>query len=211
MEEALNSTTPFLTIDPMISHRLDAVFSTIQNGNWAELIENDVDLRIRLVSQGVSNPEDKSTITWDDANLFFLSCLDLTKSGQPNPLEVGVSKERFGRFPYGDGSPLSYLRNWIRESRRDPQGLEELSELLEKLGTRMNGTSMEKGIGRLDMRGWLNFGDTTKLRKLLTSKCWTPAADEPLDGGCQDAAKHLIALLRAAEKRKCGVLLRVHN
>ena len=211
MEEALNSTTPFLTIDPMISHRLDAVFSTIQNGNWTELIENDVDLRIRLVSQGVSNPEDKSTITWDDANLFFLSCLDLTKSGQPNPLEAGVSKERFGRFPYGDGSPLSYLRNWIRESRRDPQGLEELYELLEKLGTRMNGTSMEKGIGRLDMRGWLNFGDTTKLRKLLTSKCWTPAADEPLDGGCQDAAKHLIALLRAAEKRKCGVLLRVHN
>ena len=102
---------------------------------------------------------------------------------------------------------MSYLRNWIRESRRDPQGLEERSELLEKLGTRMNGTSMEKGIGRLDMRGWLNFGDTTKLRKLLTSKCWTPAADEPLDGGCQDAAKHLIALLRAAEKRKCGVLL----
>ena len=86
-----------------------------------------------------------------------------------------------------------------------------MSELLEKLGTRMNGTSMEKGIGRLDIRGWLDFGDTTKLRKLLTSKCWTPAADEPLDGGCQDAAKHLIALLRAAEKRKCGVLLRVHN
>ena len=57
----------------MISHRLDAVFSTIQNGNWTELIENDVDLRIRLVSQGVSNTEDKSTITWDDANLFFLS------------------------------------------------------------------------------------------------------------------------------------------
>ncbi|MBT5184603.1 MAG: hypothetical protein HOM47_05465, partial [Euryarchaeota archaeon] len=45
----------------------------------------------------------------------------------------------------------------------------------------------------------------------LSTAIWTPAADEPLDGGCQDAAKNIVALLRSAEKRKCGVLLRVHN
>ena len=69
---------------------------------------------------------------------------------------------------------------------------------------------MEKGIGRLDMRGWLTLDETTELRKALTSKYWMPA-NEPLDGGCQDAAKHLLALIRAAEKRRCGILLRVHN
>ena len=103
------------------------------------------------------------------------------------------------------------MRDWIRDSKRNPDSLETLSELLEKLDSRLIGTSMQRGIGRLDMRGWLTLDETTELRKVLTSKCWMPAAEEPLDGGCQDAAKHLLAMLRAAEKRRCGILLRVHN
>jgi hypothetical protein len=89
--------------------------------------------------------------------------------------------------------------------------MEEMSELLEKLGSRMSGTSMEEGVGRLNIRGWLTNEETTILRKAIMSLCWTPAAEEPLDGGCQDAAKHLLAMLRAAEKRRCGVLLRIHG
>ena len=72
-------------------------------------------------------------------------------------------------------------------------------------------TTTGTGFGRLEMRGWLTAEEVTSLRKALTSKCWMPSADEPLDGGCQDAAKHLVALLRAAEKRFCGVVFRVHN
>ena len=211
MEESLESTTPFMTIDPMVSNRLESVYSALQDGDWKSLILNDEELKERLQSQGVENPEDRSSIKWDDANIFFLSCVALSPIGQPLPLEAGISKERFGRFPFGNGSALSYLRDWIRDSKRNPDSLEILADLLEKLDSRMSGTSMERGIGRLDMRGWLTLNETIELRKALTSKCWMPAASEPLDGGCQDAAKHLLALIRAAEKRRCGILLRVHN
>ena len=211
MEEVLESTTPFMTIDPMVSNRLESVYSALMDGDWKSLILNDKELKERLQSQGVENPEDRSSIKWDDANIFFLSCVALSPIGQPLPLEAGISKERFGRFPFGNGSALSYLRDWIRDSKRNPDSLEILADLLEKLDSRMSGTSMERGIGRLDMRGWLTLNETIELRKALTSKCWMPAASEPLDGGCQDAAKHLLALIRAAEKRRCGILLRVHN
>ena len=210
MEEAIDATTAFFTIDPMVSDRLEPAFAAISGNGWSKLIANDSELRSRLESQGVDNPEQRHSISWDDANLFFLSCIQLTSIGKPMPLEAGISRERFGRFPFGDGSPISYLRDWIRDSRRKPEVLEQLSDLMEKLATRMSGTSMEKGFGRLEMRGWLTLEEVTELRKALTSKCWMPSADEPLDGGCQDAAKHLVALLRAAEKRYCGVVFRVH-
>lgn len=211
MEEALESTSAFFTLDPMVSDRLVSTFDALSGGDWSKLISNDDDLKQRLESQGVDSPEKRENISWDDSNLFFLSCIHLTSIGKPMPLEAGLSRERFGRFPYGDGSAITYLRDWIRDSRRKPETLEELADLMEKLATRMSGTSMETGFGRLEMLGWLTGDEVTTLRKALTSKCWMPSADEPLDGGCQDAAKHLVALLRAAEKRSCGVVLRVHN
>ena len=211
MEEALESTTPFLTIDPMVSSRLNAIHEALTGGDWSEVVKKDDELQSRLKSQGIETPTERQSITWDDANLFFLSCVKLSPIGQPMPLEAGISKERFGRFPFGDGSPMTYLRDWIRDSRRDTKSLEKLSHLLEKLSTRLSETSIERGIGGLEMRGWLDQSETTELRKCLTSKCWMPAADEPLDGGCHDAAKHLVSLLRAAEKRQCGIVLRVHR
>jgi len=211
MEEALDTTTPFMTIDPMVSYRLLPVYSALNGGDWKVLIQSDDELRLRLLSQGVANPEDRSSMSWDDANLFFLSCIDVTINGRPSPLFAGISKDRFGRFPHGNGSALTYLREFIKDSNKDSDCFEEMSELLQMLGARMDGTSMESGVGKLKMLGWLTNEETTSLRKYLSTNIWTPAADEPLDGGCQDAAKNIAALLRAAEKRKCGVLLRVHG
>ena len=34
---------------------------------------------------------------------------------------------------------------------------------------------------------------------------------EPLDGGVRDGVKHLSALLKAAERRDSGIMLRSHN
>ena len=87
MEEALESTTPFLTIDPMVSDRLETVFSALTDGDWNSMIANDEELQARLISQGVENPEDRNSIKWDDANIFFLSCVALSPIGQPLPLD----------------------------------------------------------------------------------------------------------------------------
>ena len=209
MREALDTTTPFSTIDPMVSKRLKPLDEALSYGNWATIIQEDDDLRIRLIEQGVKDPENRSSISWDDANLFFLSCVDL-KDGKPFPLEAGVSKEKFGRFPYGDGSSITYIQNWIRENKR-MEGFNELCELLDLLNGRLADTEKGKGLGGLNMKGWLSIEEVKRLKKLITSRCWLPAADEPLDGGCQDSAKHFVALLRAAEKRNCGILLRIHD
>ena len=209
MREALDTTTPFSTIDPMVSHRLKAVHEALEFGDWQTAIDNDDNLRIRLLEQGVDNPENRDSIKWDDANLFFLSCVEL-KNGKPAPLEAGVSKEKFGRFPYGDGSSITYIQEWIRENKR-MNGFTELTELIDSLSTRLVDTKKENGIGGLTMKGWLTIEEVKQLKKLISSRCWMPAADEPLDGGCQDAAKHFLAMLRSAEKRNCGILLRIHD
>ena len=83
----MESTTPFLTIDPMVSDRLEPVYSALLGGDWKSLIASDGELKERLQSQGVENPEDRSSIKWDDANIFFLSCVALSPIGQPLPLE----------------------------------------------------------------------------------------------------------------------------
>ena len=208
--EALDTTTPFSTIDPMISKRLQSVHEALEFGNWQSIVDNDHMLRERLIQQGVEQPEKRDSIKWDDANLFFLSCVELSKDGLPAPLEAGLSKEKFGRFPYGDGSSISYLQDWMRENKRS-EGFTEMCELLDNLCSRLVETEKQNGIGGLNLQGWLTIEEVKELKNHLTSRCWLPSAEEPLDGGCRDAAKHFVAMLRAAEKRKCGVLLRIHH
>ena len=43
-------------------------------------------------------------ISWDDATLLFVSCLEKNASGQKYSLGDGRIRDRFGRFPWGDGS-----------------------------------------------------------------------------------------------------------
>jgi hypothetical protein len=209
MDDALAGTTPFFTLDAILP-RTGAVEQALLNSSWSELISNDDDLLIRLASQGIADTSNREIIPWDDANLFFLSCIELDRQKRPAPLEAGISKERFGRFPYGDGSPLSYLRTWARPSGRDQGDWEKMEVLLESLATRLLNTSIQSGVGRMELHGWLSMTEVTTLRKCIMSRCWTPSSDEPLDGGTHDAGKHLGALLRSAEKRNSGVLLRAH-
>ena len=69
-----------MTIDPMVSDRLESVYSALLDGDWKSLIASDEELKERLQSQGVENPEDR-VIKWDDANIFFLSCVLFHPSG----------------------------------------------------------------------------------------------------------------------------------
>ena len=45
----------------------------------------------------------------------------------------------------------------------------------------------------------------------MTQDGGKPPGSEPLDGGVADAFRHLTIILRGAEKRKCGILMRRHS
>ena len=81
MEEVFDATTAFFTLDPMVSKRLIPTFEALSGGNWTDLVSEDEELEQRLVSQGLESPRKRESITWDDANLFFLSCIHLTQLG----------------------------------------------------------------------------------------------------------------------------------
>ncbi len=205
----LAGTSPFLTLDAINAIRFSEMIEVLEGTkDWEAII--DEDLEIRLQSQGIENSSNRDSIPWDDATLLFTACVDLGRRGEGATLHAGVSNERFGRFPYGDGSPLTYLVEWMRPSAKDSEYFTTILSHIEYLRNRIP-DSMKNGIGGLDMRGWLDVEEIKTLRMAITSRRWIPAADEPLDGGCHDAAKHLLALLRAAEKRRVGVLLRAHS
>jgi hypothetical protein len=54
------------------------------------------------------------------------------------------------------------------------------------------------------------MNEANELRKYFTGRMWSVSADEPLDGGVRDAIKHLVLILKSAERRGVGVMLRSH-
>jgi hypothetical protein len=208
-EDLLTGTSPFLTLDainPILFSKMVAVLEGTQE--WSEIVDDN--LAIRLQSQGLDDISNRNAIPWDDATLLYTACADLGMRGEGAKLQASISNERFGRFPYGDGSPLSYLVQWMRPSSEDSGSLQTILSHIDSLQNRIP-ERMRKESSGLVLKGWLDGEEIKQLRLALTSRLWTPAADEPLDGGCHDAAKHLLALLRAAEKRRVGVLLRAHS
>ena len=54
------------------------------------------------------------------------------------------------------------------------------------------------------------MNEVHQLRKYFTGRVWSVSADEPLDGGVRDAIKHLVLILKSAERSGVGVMLRSH-
>ena len=63
----------------------------------------------------------------------------------------------------------------------------------------------------MNILGFLSLEEVTELRRLLSGRNWSVASDEPLDGGVRDAIKHLMAMLRAAERLDSGIMHRAHS
>ncbi len=149
----------------------------------------------------------------DRATSLFISVLDWQDGGEaPRSLDGGHSRERLGRFPSNDGNAIEYLIEYTIESK----GETALHSLLGKLG----GGLKEGGIGQsgfgvgsggIELLGWLDVSDVIGLRKEIERGGWSVKSDEPLDGGVQDAFRHLLVFLRSASKRKCGILMRRHS
>ena len=148
----------------------------------------------------------------DRATSLFISVLDWQDDGGvPRALDRGHSRERLGRFPSNDGNAIEYLIEFTIE-REDASALHDL---LGKLGDGLSeasiGPGFSEGSGGIELLGWLDATDVSELRKEIERGGWSVRSDEPLDGGVQDAFRHLLVFLRSASKRKCGILLRRHS
>ena len=149
----------------------------------------------------------------DRATSLFLSVLDWQNGGgAPISLDGGHSRERLGRFPSNEGNAIEYLIEFTVENKESSG----LHPLLEKLGSGLSEQSIEqagfsKGNGGIELLGWLDSDDVMMLRREIERGGWSVRSDEPLDGGVQDAFRHLLVFLRSASKRKCGILMRRHS
>ena len=127
-------------------------------------------------------------------------------------MDGGHSRERLGRFPSNDGNAIEYLIEYTVERKEETV----LHALLGKLGRGLTGlgsgkTGFSEGTGGIELLGWLEVSDVLDLRKEIERGGWSVKSDEPLDGGVQDALRHLLVFLRSASKRKCGILMRRHS
>ena len=147
----------------------------------------------------------------DAATILLICILEWQEGGSaPRPLDSGHSRERLGRFPSDDGNAVEYILDFTK----DESGV--MHSLLRKLGSGLIASvggelDFSRGAGGVELLGWLDVGEGPKLRKEIEKGGWTVLSNEPHDGGVQDALRHMLVFLRAAGRRKCGVLMRRHS
>jgi hypothetical protein len=226
-EGSLSSTSPFYTLDAFNGERAAAVMQAVEaamqgdEGMWHDIVKEDNALERRLSEQGIDSPESFSSIPWDNAMLLFTSCVELANDGRPLPIGETLTRERFGRFPHGNGSALEYLLDHIRPNRSitDNDGQDLYDRMINGLEQLAHGCQdahrghdrYENGFGGMQIHGYLTAEGVHQLRKDFANRAWTASYEEPLDGGVADVAKHLSALLKAAERRRVGLALRSHR
>ena len=220
-------TRPFITSDACDGTLVTRMVTALEdaaagdNTQWSEMVKENPSVAERLTSQGIENPSDRTSIAWDDPTLLFTATIVLTSEGRALPLGDGKARERIGRFPYGDGSPISYMIDYMRPNHQRSSltqriGMDEILDLLNKLNHGLSDQHIghhryNEGKAGMDIRGYLSAEEVRILRLGLAGRGWSVTADEPLDGGMRDASKNLIAVLRAAERRDVGVFLRSHS
>ncbi|MBR79969.1 MAG: hypothetical protein CMA88_04205 [Euryarchaeota archaeon] len=198
----------FHTFDPIRISPYDVIgaISKSMLGEHGDLLESVSGLR------GISL-EEGSPPTVDRATLLFISILDWQGDGSsPKPLDSGHSMERLGRFPSNDGNAIEYLLEYTGEG----EGRGSLHLLLSKLCRGLSEESLgesgfSRGSGGIELLGWLDATEVSDLRKEVERGGWSVLSREPLDGGVQDAFRHLLVFLRAAGRSKCGLLMRRHS
>jgi hypothetical protein len=198
----------FHTFDPIRNNphtMVDGIISSI-SGNHEELLISASGIEeVAGLKEGEGAPLDKAT-------LLFISVLDWEDDWSvPQSLDGGHSRERLGRFPSNDGNAIEYLLRYTIEGDESC-----LHVLLEKLCRGLDEDSFghsgfNEGSGGIEMLGWLDVEDVSRIRREIEKGAWSVKSDEPLDGGVQDAFRHLLVFLRAAVKRKCGILMRRHS
>ena len=150
----------------------------------------------------------RSQCSKSDSTLLMVGLTPLDGYGErlhfPSDSKV---RERLGRYPWGDGNPLSYLRTW---SGNPPDSPEDIMILLDKLDEGLS--EKIRGHDRFEkssfgaLHGLLNIDETKTLERLLSAGSFKVRADEPLDGGVADIMRHLKIVVRIAVKNDVGLL-----
>tara|TARA_B100000214_G_scaffold138234_1_gene98608 strand:+ start:16 stop:600 length:585 start_codon:yes stop_codon:yes gene_type:complete len=144
----------------------------------------------------------------DPANLFFVLMIDQDSQGKlRNPLDgTGVNREAFGRIP-GEYTAIEYLCENIIPNDENSR----IMFLLNALSNRFDNHACKNGKGGIIIRGAISGKEVIELKENLMSKNWKINQSESIDGGVGEIVRLLILLLRKAESRSCGVMLREHR
>ena len=202
------ATSAFYTFDPMkvdAKELIDPILKSIK-GQHKELLNvtsRSASLPILIEGEGVR---------FDRATMLFLASLDWKETGEtPEQLCKNNIKEKIGRFPTSDGNAIKYLLKNTSLDSDDNKFHEVLSKLMNGLSEDSLGFSgFQRGMGGLELMGWLSSEEVVETLKIIKEGEWSISADEPYDGGVQEIIRHLVMILRVAERRSCGILMRRH-
>jgi hypothetical protein len=125
-------------------------------------------------------------------------------------LDKGRAREKLGRYPSADGSPLTYLEDYLVQ-----QDGSNILSLLTKLQRgldedHLGHSRFKSGFGGLELRGWLSADEVATLRQELQKTPWGVSSQESHDGGVMEVVKHLMIILRSADSRGWGIVFRRH-
>lgn len=232
-----NSTAEFHTFSPIrtdlagiLADALESANGNSDSGGNADdsallkLWDDDEEMRQTMLDEGCDLSGGRSGSTQSDSMLLLvaLSATDL-RGNRLRPFDDGRTRDRLGRFPWGDGNPLSYFRTFAsnptkssskskvaddKKTHFDPST--DCLGLIEALDTRL--TEGSRGHNRFSsgsygtLYGWLDHEEVRTLEKLLAKGSYKVSADEPLDGGTADVARNLTMVLRAAQKEGAGII-----
>ena len=220
-----DSTTSFFTLDACDGELATQIMSVLSlnqeeiESSWKQLLSDFPKIETRLRTQGIQTPDIRNSINWDDAMILFTCSLEINNQQRPIQLGEQLSKERFGRFPWGDGSATKYLLEFLRPNnslKDSKEAYDAMMKLIVKLNSfcqsePFGDPKYANGLGGLTICGILDKNEAYDLRKFFTGRMWSVSADEPLDVGVRDAIKHLVLILKSAERRGVGVMLRSHS
>lgn len=173
-----------------------------------ELVQSDSNLSQVLEDEGCNLHDGREQCEKNDSSLLLVGLTPLNDAGERVRIfSDGKVRDRLGRYPWGDGNPLSYLRTW---SGNPPDSEQDVMILIDKLDeglfekSRGHGRFENCSFGRL--HGILDHDETVLLEKLLSSGLFKVRADEPLDGGVADIMRHLKMVVRSAARQGMGLL-----
>lgn len=199
----------FYTFDPIRYDLIDLIEPILSSigGDHSEI------KKIIKESNDINNLEEGKESPFDHSTMLFLTSIDWKEGGgSPEPLDNGIARDRIGRFPSDTGNAIEYILEFTREK----DGEKNFHELLIKLTNGLSAENLgeegfDRGFGGMELLGWLNFEEVKLLLDSMHNGRWMIKSNETIDGGVRDSLRHLQTLLKAAKRRKCGILMRRHQ